>query len=103
MQYIDLNGPDGNAFALMGHAKNIAKQLGWQHSEIEDVLNDMQSGNYDHLLDVFKHHFGEFVEFQTSEEDWDDYEGDNSDMDGDALASAGFGTDEDYGYYGEDY
>ena len=25
MQYIDLNGPDGNAFALMGHAKNIAK------------------------------------------------------------------------------
>ena len=103
MQYIDLNGPDGNAFALMGHAKNIAKQLGWQHSEIDDVLNDMQSGNYDHLLDVFKHHFGEFVEFQTSEEDWDDYEGDNWDMDGDALASAGFGTDEDYGYYGEDY
>lgn len=23
--------------------------------------------------------------------------------DADALASAGFGTDEDYGYYGEDY
>jgi hypothetical protein len=23
--------------------------------------------------------------------------------DGDALASAGFGTDEDYGYYGDDY
>lgn len=25
------------------------------------------------------------------------------DADGDALASAGFGTDEDYGYYGEEF
>lgn len=39
----------------------------------------------------------------------DDEDGDycyNDSMDGDAgsaLASAGFGTDEDYGYYGEDY
>ena len=24
-------------------------------------------------------------------------------MDGDALASAGWGTDEDYGYYGDDF
>ena len=32
----------------------------------------------------------------------DDFEeNDNWDMDGDALASAGFGTDEDYGYYGD--
>ena len=28
---------------------------------------------------------------------------DESWMDGDALASAGWGTDEDYGYYGEEY
>ena len=33
----------------------------------------------------------------------DDYEdNDNWDMDGDALASAGYGTDEDYGYYGDE-
>ena len=25
---IDLTGPDGNAFALMGYASNFAKQLG---------------------------------------------------------------------------
>ena len=33
----------------------------------------------------------------------DDY---NDSMDGDfdtAMASAGYGTDEDYGYYGDDY
>jgi hypothetical protein len=39
-------------------------------------------------------------------DDWDDdYEYDD-DMDGDwdsGMTSAGWGTDEDYGYYGEDY
>jgi hypothetical protein len=33
--------------------------------------------------------------------DGDDYEPDYDD-DAEALASAGFGTDEDYGYYGDD-
>lgn len=39
------------------------------------------------------------------EESWDDDWFDDS-MDGDhasALASAGWGTDEDYGYFGDDY
>lgn len=39
-----------------------------------------------------------------SSEDYDEAEYDDS-MDGDfdsAMASAGFGTDEDYGYYGEE-
>ena len=31
-----------------------------------------------------------------------EYQEDESWFDGDALASAGFGTDEDYGYYPED-
>ena len=40
------------------------------------------------------------------EMDDDSYYEYNDDMDGDfdsAMASAGFGTDEDYGYYGDDY
>ena len=31
---IDLTGPDGNAFALMGYASNFAKQLGLNKEEI---------------------------------------------------------------------
>jgi len=46
------------------------------------------------------------VSFMREEGVWDDgYDYDDS-MDGDhesALASAGWGTDEDYGYFGEDY
>lgn len=43
------------------------------------------------------------VESDEGEEEYDDFEDDGDWMDGDALASAGFGTDEDYGYYGDDY
>ena len=35
-------------------------------------------------------------------DDWDDYGPDNYLDDGEALASAGMGTDEDYGYFGGD-
>jgi hypothetical protein len=41
-------------------------------------------------------------EFESEDFDYE-YEGDDGDwMDADALASAGWGTDEDYGYYGGD-
>ncbi len=55
---IDLTGPDGNAFALMGYAKRFAKQLGLNSSEI---INEMTSGDYEHLLEVFDKNFGSFV------------------------------------------
>ena len=44
--FLDLSGPDGNAFALMGHAKNLGRQIGMISGEIEMMLNDMKSGDY---------------------------------------------------------
>tara|TARA_R110002051_G_scaffold324640_2_gene422901 strand:+ start:1139 stop:1366 length:228 start_codon:yes stop_codon:yes gene_type:complete len=55
---IDLTGPDGNAYVLLGKARSLAKQLGLPNQEIED---DMMSGDYEHLLEVFDKHFGSFV------------------------------------------
>lgn len=55
---IDLTGPDGNAFALLGMARKFAKQLGIPHQPIED---DMMSGDYEHLIQVFDREFGNFV------------------------------------------
>ncbi len=55
---IDLTGPDGNAFVLMGMAKQYAKQLGLDASKI---INDMRSGDYEHLVQVFDDAFGEYV------------------------------------------
>lgn len=105
MQYIDITGPKGNAFALMGEAKNIAEQIGLERDEINEILAEMKAGDYDNLCDVFERNFGHIVQLTNGheDEDYDNYEDDGDWMDGDALASAGYGTDEDYGYYGEDY
>ena len=55
---IDITGPDGNAFALMGYAIQFAKQLG-----IDDkpIIEKMMSGDYENLLEVFDNEFGDFV------------------------------------------
>jgi len=58
---IDLTGPDGNAFALMGYAKNFAKQLGWERERSQNLITEMMSGDYDNLIQVFDREFGNFV------------------------------------------
>jgi len=57
---IDLTGPDGNAFALMAYAKRFATQLGW-NDKGSALIEDMLSGDYEHLLEVFDNAFGQFV------------------------------------------
>lgn len=55
---IDLTGPDGNAFFLLGYAKTFSKQLGLDHNQ---VRTEMTSGDYENLINVFDKHFGSFV------------------------------------------
>ena len=56
---IDISGPQGNAFALIGIARDLAKQLG---KDIEAITEDMQSDDYEHLLQVFDREFGSVVD-----------------------------------------
>ena len=55
---IDLTGPDGNAFVLIGKAGNLAKQLGLDKDVIQ---KEMMKGDYEHLVNTFDKHFGDFV------------------------------------------
>jgi hypothetical protein len=55
---IDLTGPDGNAFVLIGTAGNLAKQLGLDSKAIRE---EMMAGDYENLVNVFDKHFGDFV------------------------------------------
>jgi len=55
---IDLTGPDGNAFFLIGTASNLAKQLGLDRNAIKE---EMMKGDYENLVNVFDKHFGQFV------------------------------------------
>jgi len=57
---VDLTGPDGNAFALMGMAKGWAKQLG---KEWKPIQTEMTSGDYENLLSVLEREFGDYVIF----------------------------------------
>ena len=51
---VDLSGPQGNAFALMGIAKQLAEAKGLDGKAI---IEEMSTGNYEHLLSVFEKYF----------------------------------------------
>ena len=55
---IDLTGPEGNAFVLLGYARRWAKQLNLDWAPIEE---GMMSGDYEHLLSVLEKHFGDYI------------------------------------------
>ena len=55
---IDLTGPQGNAFYLMGFASKNARKFGLDGSAI---LAEMKSGDYEHLVATFDKYFGEYV------------------------------------------
>jgi|688.fasta_scaffold00352_66 hypothetical protein len=55
---IDLTGPQGNAFVLMGYAKTFSKQL---NLDYEKITEEMRSGDYDNLINVFDNYFGDYV------------------------------------------
>ena len=58
---IDLQGPNGNAFALMGRAVDLLRQLD-RRDEVHAMRTDMMSGDYDNLLRIFEENFGDYVE-----------------------------------------
>ena len=55
---IDLLGPDGNAFVLLGIARDLAIKLDldWNY-----IHTEMTSGDYENLLQVMEHYFGDLI------------------------------------------
>ena len=58
---IDLTGPDGNAFVLIGLAKNLCKQLSYDHDHEERIVDEMTLSDYEGLLYTFDREFGSLV------------------------------------------
>ena len=58
---IDLTGPDGNAFVLLGIAQKLARQLDYSSEEIQDLMTEMAGSDYDYLVKTFDDHFGNYV------------------------------------------
>lgn len=59
---IDLSGPQGNAFYLMGQVSNLGRQLGFEQQKIHAILTEMKSSNYDNLVKTFAKNFGVVVD-----------------------------------------
>lgn len=57
---IDLTGPDGNAYVLMGIAKQLNRQLDLEVSDTA-MLAEMMSGDYENLLAVMERYFGDYI------------------------------------------
>jgi len=55
---IDLAGPQGNAFVILGCARDLAKATG---KNFENIKKRMKSGDYENLIKVFEEEFGDYV------------------------------------------
>lgn len=49
---LNLDGLDGNAFALLGAFRHQAKREGWAVEEIDAVITKATSGDYEHLVNT---------------------------------------------------
>ena len=81
---IDLRSPDGNAFHLIGLAKRLCKQL---EKDPDPITAEMTSGDYAHLLKVFKREFGEYVTLIGADENEEDDDDDRDDDEDDEEQS----------------
>ena len=62
---INLDGPDGNAFNLIGVLTGSFKKSGL---DPKPVVDEMMSGDYHHLLKVFNWHCGQTFTMVTSDQ-----------------------------------
>ena len=60
-QEIDLKGTGGNAYHLMAVAGSLYKQME-RGDEVEALMTEMKSGDYDNLVNVFDREFGSIVD-----------------------------------------
>jgi hypothetical protein len=55
---IDLTGPDGNAWVLLGYAQSLAKML---DRDFAPIHKRMTSGDYENLVNVMEEEFGAYI------------------------------------------
>jgi hypothetical protein len=53
---IDLTGPQGNAFCLLGIVRNSFRG---SPELVEKICNEMTSGDYEHLIQTFDQYLGD--------------------------------------------
>jgi len=58
---IDLTGEQGNSFFLLGMVRSLGTQIGFDKEKISNVQQEMMSGDYENLVQIFDREFGDYV------------------------------------------
>lgn len=66
MQTINLDAEQGNEFYLIGVVVNLNKTL--KLPNIVEILEEMQKGDYCHLLKTVEKYFGDYLILETEDE-----------------------------------
>lgn len=66
--YIDLDGPDGNVFVLLGITSKLCDVLGYPKSQKDALLEQMRSGDYTNAVQTMENVFGDIIVFQARSE-----------------------------------
>lgn len=80
---IDLGGPEGNAFSLMGTARSWARQIGYEKEDIDAMIERMKSSDYENLLKVFDEEFGDICDLVRSGDSDDEFDEEEDEYDED--------------------
>ena len=67
---VDLSGPDGNAFVLLGMVANAITAAGGSRDDVDRFRNEATSSDYGHLVATC----GKWVNFNRLDEEGDDDE-----------------------------
>jgi|SaaInlStandDraft_7_1057024.scaffolds.fasta_scaffold379785_2 hypothetical protein len=68
MKYLDIGGPKGNAFVLLGIAQNWLRDSVDTEEEVTEIINRMKTGDYNNLLYHFNLLFDSFVTLTADRE-----------------------------------
>lgn len=66
---ICLDGPQGNAYFLLGAASGLMRELKYDENRRTKILDEMQSSNYKNLVCVFEREFGNLIILETTDKD----------------------------------
>jgi len=81
-RFIDLCGPSGNAYIILGMAKSLTKQLQQidpEKYDWEKINAEMTAGNYNNLVHTFERYFGDYVTIYNADV-LDDHKGEYNDI-----------------------
>ena len=65
---INLDGPAGNAFALIAEARGLMRSLRWSKEKQNEIIDLMKISDYLNLIKTFDSIFGKYVTLETNNE-----------------------------------